>query len=119
MLFISAGHHLRDSGAIGSGTAENVETIKFRDLVVSILRGRGLKVITDNDNETLGEYLARIQPGEASVVCEYHFDAANGFAYGSTAIVGIDADQNDNAAATELVTVTASTIGTKNRGVNQ
>jgi N-acetylmuramoyl-L-alanine amidase len=117
MIFISAGHHLKDSGAIGSGTQENLETIKFRDLVVSNLRGRGLKVITDDDNETLPQYLSRIQPGEASVVCEYHFDAANGTAFGSTAIIGVDADKNDKAAANELVNVTATTIGTKNRGV--
>lgn len=117
MLFISAGHHLKDSGAIGSGTQENLETIKFRDLVVAILRGRGLKVVTDDDHETLGEYLARIKTGDGSVVCEYHFDAANGQAFGSTAIVGIDADKNDNAMAKELVDITAFKIGTKNRGV--
>jgi N-acetylmuramoyl-L-alanine amidase len=117
MLFISAGHHLKDSGAVGSGTQENLQTIIFRDKVVAILRARGLKVITDDDHETLGEYLAKIKTGDGSVVCEYHFDAANGTAFGSTALVGIDADKNDKSMAKELVDITASIIGTKNRGV--
>lgn len=115
--FVSAGHHLRDSGALGSGTQENLETIKFRDLVVPILKARGLKVITDDDKDTLAVYLNKIQTGDGSVVVEFHFDAADGKATGSTAIVGIDADQNDKAFAKELVDTTASILGIKNRGV--
>ena len=71
--FISAGHHLKDSGAIGSGTQENLETIKFRDIVIKLCKDMGLKVITDDDHETLKEYLDRIKTGDGSVVVEFHF----------------------------------------------
>ena len=39
-IFISAGHHNNDSGAIGSGYKENKLTIEFRDLVVSELKSK-------------------------------------------------------------------------------
>jgi N-acetylmuramoyl-L-alanine amidase len=115
--FISAGHHNKDSGAIGSGTQENWEAKKFRDLVVPHAKKLGVKVITDDDNETLSEYLKRIQSGLGSVVVEFHFDAANGTASGSTAIVGVDADRLDKSFAQELVDLTAKILGIKNRGV--
>lgn len=115
--FISAGHHLRDSGALGSGTQENLETIRFRDLVVGVLKEKELKVITDSDNETLAQYLNRIQTGDGSVVLEFHFDAANGKASGSTALVGVDADKNDKAFAQELVDGCSQILSIPNRGV--
>lgn len=115
--FISAGHHLKDSGALGSGTQENLETIAFRDMVVSICRAKGMRVITDNDNETLPQYLSRIQTGEGSVVIEFHFDAHDGQASGSTVLVGQDADANDKAFGKEVVDACSSIIGIPNRGV--
>ena len=52
--FISAGHHNKDSGAIGvDGRKESEEAIKLRDAVVKYCKEKGLKVITDDDDETL------------------------------------------------------------------
>lgn len=116
--FISAGHHLRDSGAVGSGTQENLEAIKFRDIVVNYCKSFGLQVITDNDNETLAQYLTRIKTGIGSVVVEFHFDAAaNNTATGTTCIVGNDADRLDRSFAKELVDTTAKVLGIRNRGI--
>jgi N-acetylmuramoyl-L-alanine amidase len=115
--FVSAGHHLKDSGAIGSGTQENLETIGFRNLVVPICKQRGLKVFVDDDKDSLATYLSKIKTGDGSVIVEFHFDAFDGKATGSTAIVGVDADENDKAFAKELVDTTASVLGIKNRGV--
>jgi N-acetylmuramoyl-L-alanine amidase len=116
--FISAGHHLRDSGAVGSGTQENREAILFRDSVVKWAKLYGTEVIQDNDNETLGQYLKRIQTGSGSVVIEFHFDAStNASATGTTALVGTDADRLDKAFAKELVDRTADMLGIRNRGV--
>ena len=114
--FISAGHHLRDSGALGTGVQENLEAMEFRDLVVPILRAKGLKVITDDDNETLSQYLTRIQTGEGSVVLEFHFDAYNRKASGSTALYGVDGDKKDKAFADELVAGCSAIMGIPNRG---
>jgi N-acetylmuramoyl-L-alanine amidase len=115
--FISAGHHLHDSGAIGSGTQENIETIKFRDVVVDLCKAKGLKVITDDDNETLSEYLKRIQSGDGSVVIEFHFDASDGKASGCTSIVSESANKNSLAFAKELSDATSQILVVNNRGV--
>ena len=116
--FISSGHHLKDSGAVGNGYKENELTIEFRNLVVSHCLKKGMKVITDKDTETLGQYLLRIQTGSGSVVIEFHFDASvNKKATGTTALVGDDADRLDKSFAQELVNITSKTLGIKNRGV--
>ena len=116
--FISAGHHLKDSGAVANGKQENLEAIKFRDIVVNYSKSFGIKIITDNDNETLSQYLERIKTGEGSVVVEFHFDAAaNQTATGTTCLVGSDADRLDKAFAKELVDTTARVLNIRNRGV--
>lgn len=116
--FISAGHHQRDSGAVANGRQENLEAMKFRDIVIKLCKEAGVTVITDNDNETLGQYLERIKTGSASVVLEFHFDAStNVNATGTTCLVGNDADRLDKAFAKELVDTTARIVGIKNRGV--
>ena len=117
-VFISAGHHLKDPGAPGvNGRKEADEATKFRNAVVKYLEPTGAKIITDNDNETLAQYLARIQSGDGSVVVEFHFDAFNGIASGTTALVGNDADRLDKMFAKELVTATSTILGIMNRGV--
>jgi N-acetylmuramoyl-L-alanine amidase len=115
--FISAGHSLKDSGAVANGMQENTEAIAFRDIVLKLCRDRGLKVISDNDNESLKEYLDRIQSGDGSVVLEFHFDASTGVATGSTCLVGTDADRLDKAFAKDLVDATSDILKIKNRGV--
>lgn len=116
--FVSAGHHLRDSGAVAHGRQENQEMIKFRDSVVNFCKSLGVKVITDSDTETLSQYLLRIQSGSGSVVVEFHLDAAaNETATGMTAVVGDDADRLDKMFAKEMVDTGSAILGIKNRGV--
>ncbi|QGH72868.1 MAG: cell wall hydrolase autolysin [Podoviridae sp. ctrTa16] len=116
--FISAGHHLKDPGAISGQYVERDEMIKFRDSVVAICRGFGLKVITDKDSETLPQYLERIQSGSGSVVVEFHLNASGtGNASGTLAVVGNDADKLDKLFAERLAEATSEVLGIKNRGV--
>lgn len=120
--FISAGHNPKgikvDPGAVANGLREADLTVDFRNTVVPITRGLGVQVITDRDDERLGNYLRRIQTGNGSVVIEFHFDAAaSSAATGATALIGNDADRLDRMFATELVNATATTLGIKNRGI--
>ena len=128
MIFKSAGHSAvkgknYDPGAVGktTGTIQVTEaelTQDFENLVLAELTKKGFKYITDKPDESLGEYLKRIQTGSGSVVLESHFDAAaSPSATGTTAIVGSDADRLDKAFAKELVDTTSSILGIKNRGV--
>lgn len=122
MIFAAAGHNTNgikpDPGAIGNGYFEANLTVEFRNLVADCLSARGVKFITDQDDERLGEYLKRIQTGSGSVVVEYHFDAAaSPLATGTTSLIGNDADRLDKAFALELVNSTSKCLGIKNRGV--
>lgn len=122
MIFISAGHNPNgikpDPGAVANGYHEANLAIDFRNLVAECLKARGLKFITDKDDERLGSYLKRIETGTGSVVVEYHFDAAaSPLATGTTVLIGSDADRLDKAFAIELANATAVCFGIKNRGV--
>lgn len=124
MIFLSAGHlntrnikHKTDPGAIGvNGRWEADEAVKVRDRVTAILVSRGYNVINDGPQETLREYLARIKPGPASVVAEYHFDAsANATATGTSTLVGDDSKKNSQSMAAELSKATSDTLGIRLR----
>jgi N-acetylmuramoyl-L-alanine amidase len=124
MIFLSAGHHSKhsiktDPGAIGfNGTKEGDITIEFRDLVSAELTKMKVPHILDRDrDEVLAEYLQRIKTGNGSVVLEYHCDAFNGKASGTTSFMEDDGDKLDKAFAKELVDSVSSTLSIPNRGV--
>ena len=122
MIFISAGHNTGglkpDPGAVANGFTEAKLAVEIRDLTVKELKkDTSLKVVTDRDDERLGEYLKRIQTGSGSVVLEYHFDAASPTATGTTVLIGDDADRLDRAFAKEIVDKTAEVLKINNRGV--
>ena len=121
MVFISAGHNPKgkvDPGAVANGITEADKALEFKNLVISKCLKKGLKVITDKDDEKLGDYLKRIQTGYGSVVLEFHFDSAsNPKATGTTALVGNDADRLDKSFGQELVNATSNILKIKNRGV--
>lgn len=123
MVFLSSGHNSQsktikqDPGAIGNGYKEGDLAIEFKNLVVRELRALGVAYVLDSEEESLQAYVNRIQTGNASVVIEYHFDAATSTATGTTSLVELDRDKNDVAFATELSNTTASILGIRNRGV--
>ena len=119
MIFLSAGHHSKrtagaDPGAVNSkGLKEGDVTIEFRDLVSAELTVMGVDHKKDSDQETLSDYVDRIQTGNASVVCEYHLNAATPQATGTETIVEIDADKDDLNCAKELTDITAKILNIK------
>ena len=122
MIFISAGHNPNgikvDNGAVANGYTEANLAINFRELVEIELSKLKMQFVTDRDDERLAQYLERIKTGNASVVLEFHFDAAaNPKATGATSIIGVDADRLDIAFAREIVNCTSTILGIKNRGV--
>ncbi|TDQ79594.1 N-acetylmuramoyl-L-alanine amidase [Sphingobacterium yanglingense] len=116
--YSSAGHHLKDSGAIGvNGRQENHETISFRDMVNAELIKLGRTVVRDKDTETLGQYLGRINPTDKDVVVEPHFNAFNGKASGVEVLIADNANERSKAMAKELCDGYARIMGIPNRGV--
>lgn len=123
MIFLSAGHHSKrlagaDPGAVNKhGVKEGDITIEFRNLVSTQLRAMGVPHKLDSDEETLQQYVNRIQTGTGSVVCEYHLNAASPAATGTETLVEVDADRLDLACAKELSAATSLILGIKNRGI--
>ena len=124
MIFISDGHNSQsktipqDPGAINKHKVKEGDlTIEFIDLVSSFLTLKGAAHKRDSKEENLQMYTNRIQTGNGSVVYEAHFDAGTESATGTTTIVEVDADRLDKACAKELVDITASILGIKNRGI--
>lgn len=118
VIFPSAGHHLKDPGAVYNGRQENKEMILFRDWVIEHLNAKNHKNIPDNDHETAAEHQARIKPGDGSVVCEFHLNAStNTMANGTEVIVKNNANKISISLATEIAEVTAKILGIRNRGV--
>lgn len=115
--YISAGHHLKDPGAISNGLQENTLTIRVRDRVSELLRGLGATVYNDKDDETLAQVISRFKPGNGSVLLEFHFDAASPSASGAT---GFYADNPSSAHsmnfAYDLAEDCANALGIPSRG---
>ena len=118
MIFLSAGHHLRDPGAVSKFGIERDLAIELRNLVEANLKTKGAKYVIDNDSETLGQYLARIKPGSGSVVVEIHWNAAmSTTATGTEVLIADNHNKLSKDLATELSAGIAAKIGIKNRGV--
>src|SRR5688572_10702284 len=126
-IYISAGHHKKDPGAVANGLKEADLTVKVRDRVIQhlmgfngaeIVEGDKWRIIKDDDNETLAEYLKRIQPGDGSVVVEFHFDAAaNPDASGTSAFYADGGDiqhLRSRQFATDMAKDTSNILGIRN-----
>lgn len=114
MIYLSAGHHNSDPGAVANGYKESELCIKIRDAVAKELDKRGYKYILDKDSETLSQYIARIKPGSGSVVCDIHFNAvANSTATGVEVFYKND---NSKPIAASLSAELARVQGLKDRG---
>ena len=96
MIYNSAGHHLKDTGAVATHSGivykENELAMMFRNGITKHIRSKGYKVVEDNDKETLSQYLARIEPGSGSVTCEHHMNS-----FSSNTATGIEVVIGDNA----------------------
>ena len=101
MIFNSAGHHRKDSGAVathrGVKYQENTLMMEFRDLINKRITERGYKFISDSDDETLSQYLNRIKPGTGSVIFEGHLNSAT-----SNKATGIEIIIPNNASQAEV-----------------
>lgn len=126
MIFLSAGHHLKDPGAVSNGVQENLLTIELREMVVRELQKLGKKIDVDfkidDDKETLSQYLSRIKTGSGSVVFEIHFDASSSSqATGTTMLIPARQWTKEfiveKEFGREVVDICSTVLGIKNRGV--
>lgn len=117
MIFISAGHHNADPGAVSNGVKEADLTKELRDLICKELATAKASFISDKDFETLSQYISRIKPGSGSVVCEVHFNAGSPNATGVETIVRANAAKESIALAKAINNAVVNASGLYNRGV--
>ncbi|CAA7387099.1 N-acetylmuramoyl-L-alanine amidase [Chryseobacterium fistulae] len=119
MIFISAGHHNKDSGAIATGYIERDLTKEARNIIVQNLNLKN--VIQDRDFETNSQYQRRIKPGNGSVVFDIHFNSGPPTAGGTECYINQNhfADKNSLSykMADEICKTTSRILGIRNRGV--
>ncbi len=121
-LFLTAGHHFKDSGAVANGYQENLLNIEIRDLVVAELKKRfpGIEVWTDSDSKTLAQVILEVkaQATANDIWIEFHFDSAERIAAsGTTALVANNAREKSRLIAADLALVGSQTLAIPNRGV--
>lgn len=121
MLFLTAGHHNKDSGAVGNGFVESKEAIRVRSKVTELLRAKGFEVWNDNDNSTLQEVINEIfkKSKSTDIVCDIHFNAGPEKATGCEVFVPEQAVKFELLLAAELSKVISETLGIKNRMVKR
>ena len=117
MIYISAGHHDKDPGAVANGYKEADLTKELRNMISDVLTLRRYNHIMDKDYETNAQYQSRIKPGNASVLMDLHFNAASPSATGVEVFIASNATANSKAMANEVCEALSALMGIKNRGV--
>jgi len=118
MIFISAGHNLKDPGAVYNSRKEALEMIAFRGLITKYFDARHHIYVADTDTESNGEYQRRIKTNATDVIIDLHLNAAtNPTATGTEVIIANNASEKSKALASDICATIAQTLSIKNRGV--
>ncbi len=121
MIYCTSGHTLigpnKDPGASGNGYTEAALTKELRDKVREILNAKGIVVQSDNDNESLVQVIARLNPNESDTCLDLHWNASdNPAAGGVETFIPERHTVNEKSAAHELSKNIATILGIKTRG---
>lgn len=117
VIFLRAGHHRDDPGAVAHGLQENLLTIELRDLLAAELRKRGAVVNLDKDEDDLATDVHKIaalcQPSD--VLLDLHFNAASPSATGTECYVPYVPSPDELLLANAIANTAARALGIINR----
>ena len=121
MIFLTAGHNRKDSGAVGNGFVESKETIRVRNPVTELLQEKGAEVWNDNDDWTLQKVISEITKlsKPSDIICDIHFNAGTEKATGCEVFVPEYAVKTELLLAADLSKTIAETLGIRNRMVKR
>lgn len=121
MIFLLAGHHSHDIGAVGNGFIEAKETIRVRNRVSELLRAKGVDVWNDKDNWNLQTVINEISKSSkpSDIVCDIHFNAGPESATGCEVFVPNEAVKTELLLANDLCLCISKTLNIRNRGVKR
>lgn len=121
-LIITAGHHAKDSGAVGNGYKENTLNVEIVELIIKRIKqlDSSIEIWTDDFKLTLSQVIAKVKEFASTedVWVEYHFDASvSPKVSGATALVADGARKKSKSIAKELVDIGSTILEIPNRGV--
>ena len=121
-VYLIAGHHNNDSGAISDGYKENEWTKKVRDGIKYFLKKHypELTVLTDDDSKTLSQVIKWIKDteGSNSLVYDIHLNSAsNNTATGVECFIADNHSKKSELMAKGVNKVIVDITGLKDRGV--
>lgn len=116
-LFLRAGHHSQDPGAVANGYAENKLTMELRDCIAKELHQLGVQPDVDKDELNLVHDMAYIHMHckPQDLLLDIHFNAGPAAATGTECFVAIGANGREMEIATELARVTSFTLDIPDR----
>lgn len=118
MIYLLAGHHLADPGAVSGGVKESDLTIELRNLVVPYLVQSGLQYKVDDDRNTLSQVIAKIDSTEKCVILDLHWNAASSNqANGLEVVIPERSTDNERFYGDLLAKEGSKALGIRNRGV--
>lgn len=121
MIFLTAGHHKNDPGAVNKSLKENYLNLEIVNLIIERAKQieAGIKIWTDDFNDTLSQVIEKVRSlaTKKDVWIEIHFDSATREeAAGSTAIVSNNARARSYLIAERLLII-HRVMNTPNRGI--
>lgn len=125
MVYLSAGHSNtpgKDRGAAANGFIEGDLTVELRDMVAKIIINRGYLVITDQNDQIIGDMVRSFKEqlkhdnGNA-IVCDIHFNSLFATSTGTEVVVRQKPIGLEMKMAARLSEAISKAIGIKNRGV--
>ncbi|MGQ4647824.1 hormogonium tapered terminus morphoprotein TftA [Lyngbya aestuarii] len=118
-IIVSAGHDLRNTGAVALGTTESREMMLTRDLVVKELQTTGVEFVSVPDNLDLQETISWINANSVrgDVAVELHGNIFNGSVRGTEAFHIANNSQRQKDAQLLLDSLLAAVPGLTSRGV--
>ena len=123
MIYLIAGHHDKDPGAVSNGLKEADLTKKVRDLVYDRIKQLSPKtfVSKDDDKDTLSQVIRKIKPNIQSddILIDFHYNSAGSSATGVECVVDDFAGDRSIEIAEKICNIIHSITGLKNRGVKR
>lgn len=113
-IYLCAGHHKNDTGAVCGQWKEADLTIELRDLIA-----QKISVIKDNDFQTLAQLVKELVNNSKmnDVICDLHFNASDSEnATGCEVFIADKFTEPEKRLANELCQSISSTLDITNRG---
>ena len=120
-IFITAGHHNADSGAVANGFKENEEAIKDRNLLKKAVHfiSPSTQVIIDDDNDKLSTVIRKVNEvgSRNDILLDIHYNSASVIATGVEAFINGKDDPENRRIAGRIVELSSKMLSLPNRGV--